>query len=42
MPEAGRPGGAGTMGMSFVAFVSMWTAMMAAMMFPSMAQIAML
>jgi len=29
--------GAGTMGMSFVAFVAMWTAMMTAMMFPSVA-----
>ena len=34
--------GAGTMGMSFVAFVAMWTAMMAAMMFPSMAPVAIL
>jgi predicted metal-binding membrane protein len=34
--------GAGTMGMSIVAFVAMWTAMMAAMMFPSMAPIAIL
>jgi predicted metal-binding membrane protein len=32
--------GAGTMGMSFVEFVAMWTAMMAAMMFPSMAPVA--
>jgi predicted metal-binding membrane protein len=34
--------GAGTMGMSLVAFVAMWTAMMAAMMFPSMAPVAIL
>jgi predicted metal-binding membrane protein len=34
--------GAGTMGMSFVAFVAMWTAMMAAMMFPSVAPVAIL
>jgi hypothetical protein len=34
--------GAGTMGMSIVAFVAMWTAMMAAMMFPSMAPVAIL
>jgi len=34
--------GAGTMEMSFVAFVAMWTAMMAAMMFPSMAPVAIL
>jgi predicted metal-binding membrane protein len=34
--------GAGTIGMSFVAFVVMWTAMMAAMMFPSVAPVAIL
>jgi len=34
--------GAGTMGMSFVTFVAMWIAMMAAMMFPSMAPVAIL
>ncbi len=34
--------GAGTMGMSLVAFVAMWTAMMAAMMLPSMAPVAIL
>ena len=34
--------GAGTMGMSFVAIVAMWIAMMAAMMFPSMAPVAIL
>jgi len=34
--------GAGTMGMSIVAFVAMWTAMMAAMMLPSMAPVAIL
>jgi predicted metal-binding membrane protein len=34
--------GAGTMDMSFVAFVVMWTAMMAAMMFPSVAPVAIL
>ena len=34
--------GAGTMGMSFVAFVAMWIAMMAAMMLPSVAPVAIL
>ena len=34
--------GAGTMGMSFGAFVAMWTVMMAAMMFPSVAPVAIL
>jgi Predicted metal-binding integral membrane protein (DUF2182) len=34
--------GAGTMGMPFGSFVVMWTAMMAAMMFPSVAPVAIL
>ena len=34
--------GVGTMGMPFGAFVAMWTAMMAAMMFPSVAPVAIL